>query len=291
MKKKFLSLLLTTAMVAAMVGCGSAKTTESSKVEESGSAQVAVEESKEVTSTDEVRTVVVSMDGATASFNYQDENGNLIGYEVEVLNEIANRAGNIQFEYNITEWSGIFASVDSGKADMIVNNVTKKPEREEKYLFSDISYFKNHTVIVVPKGDTSIQSIDDLQGKAMESEAGVAVTLFLEEYNEQHADNPIEIVYTDAKIANSINNVVIGRYPAFICAKSYVDEAVKQLGIEVDTISIPNEDEIQSSDAWFLYGQDKQDLKDIIDPILQEMIDDGTLSELCIKYMGEDYTK
>ena len=292
MKKKLLALLMAAAMTASLAACGSESapaegTNDATQETEAAESQGGTEESE---ASGDVKTVVVSMDGATAPFNYQDDNGDLVGYEVEVLEEIAERAGDIEFEYNITTWDGIFASVDSGKADMIVNNITKKPEREEKYLFSDYYYFTNHTVIVVPKGDTTIQTIDDLQGKSVESEAGVAVTLFLEEYNEQHPDNPINISYTDAGISSIISNVATGRYPACIYAQTYVDEVVKQLGIEVDCISIPNEDEIQSSEAWFLYSQDNEELKAEIDPILKEMKDDGTLAELCEKWLGADYT-
>lgn len=293
MKKKLLAMLLTAAMAVSLTACGSAQEAGDEAAAEPAQAEEADAETDAAAEEEsgDVQTIVVSMDGATAPFNYQDENGELVGYEVDVLNEIANRAGDIQFEYNITTWDGIFASVDSGKADMIVNNITKKPEREEKYLFSDYAYFINHTVIVVPKGETAIQSIDDLQGQSVESEAGVAVTLFLEEYNEQHPDNPINISYTDAGISSIISNVATGRYPACIYAQTYVDEVVKQLGIEVDCISIPNEDEIQSSEAWFLYSRDDEELKAKIDPILNEMIEDGTLSELCEKWMGADYTK
>lgn len=240
----------------------------------------------------DTRTVVVSVDGGTAPFNYQNEDGELEGYEVDILNEIAERSdGALEFTFNVTNWDGIFASLDSGKANMIVNNITKKPEREEKYIFSDYSYYNNHTVIVVPKGDTSIHSIEDLQGKSIEVLTGTAVTLYLEEFNEEHADNPIDLVYSEANTASIINNVALGRYPACIWSESYVTEAVNQLGLEVDTVAIENEEDIQSSEAWFLYGANEEDLKEEVDPILKELIDDGTLSELSEKWFGADYTE
>lgn len=287
--------VLGTALIA---GCGnSAAGTASTGASVSESQTATAAESSTGTESNsnagaDTKTITVSVDGATAPFNYQDENGNLVGYEVDLLNEIAARSdGKLQFEFNITNWDGIFASLDAGKANMIVNNITKKPEREEKYLFSDYSYYNNHTVIVVPKGDTSITSIDDLQGKSIEALSGTAVALFLEDYNEQHADNPITLLFSDASTATMISNVATGRYPAYICSESYVNEAVKQLGLEVDTIAIPNEEEIQSSQAWFLYGANEADLKAEVDPILKTIIDDGTLSTLSEKWFGADYTK
>ncbi len=291
MKKlgKIAKLITVTVLGAALIaGCGNSAAATAS----TGASASDNQTTSESNANTDTKTVVVSMDGGTAPFNYQDENGNLVGYEVDLLNEIAARSdGKLQFKYNITNWDGIFASLDAGKADMIVNNITKKPEREEKYLFSDYSYYNNHTVIVVPKGDKSITSIDDLQGKSIEALSGTAVALFLEDYNEKHSDNPITLVYSDASMATQISNVASGRYPAYICSESYVNEAVKQLGLEVDTISIPNEDEIQSSQAWFLYGANEAELKAEVDPILKGIIDDGTLSTLSKKWFGEDYTK
>ena len=291
MKKlgKIAKLITVTALGAAlMAGCGNSSSNTASTTD--SNANQTTEDTTQASTG--AQTVTVSMDGATAPFNYQDEDGELVGYEVDLLKEIETRSdGKLHFEFNITNWDGIFASLDAGKAQMIVNNITKKPEREEKYLFSDYSYYNNHTVIVVPKGDTSITSIDDLQGKSVEAISGTAVALFLEDYNEQHADNPITLVFSDASTATQLSNVATGRYPANICSESYVNEAVNQLGLEVDTISIPNEDEIQSSQAWFLYGAGQEDLKAEIDPILKEIIDDGTLSSLSEKWYGADYTK
>jgi len=280
MVKKVVTIGAVAAMVLSMAGCSSG-----SGDQKTGSTDAAS------TSGDAKKKVVVSMDGATAPFNYYDDNGQLVGYEVDLLNEIAKRAGDIEFEFNVVEWSGIFASMDSGKADMTVNNITKKPEREEKYLFSDDYYFVNHTVIVTQKGNTTINSIKDLEGKSIESEAGVAVTLYLEDYNKNIAKTPIDIVYSEAGISSIVQNVYNGRYEACIYAQVYIDEVVKNLGIEVDCKSIENEDDIQSSEAWFVYRKDNTELKSEIDGILKEIIDDGTAAKLCEKWMGKDYTK
>lgn len=278
--KKVIIAGIIAAMTASLAACGSDSQSEGETVSET-----------EDSSDTGKKTVVVSMDGATSPFNYYDDNGELVGYEVDLLNEIAERAGDIEFEFNVVEWSGLFASMDSGKADMAVNNITRKPEREEKYLFSDDYYFINHTVIVTKKGNDTINTIKDLEGKSIESEAGVAVTLYLEDYNASVAETPIDIVYSEAGISSIVQNVYNGRYEACIYSQVYVDEVVKNLGIEVECKTIENEDEIQSSEAWFLYTQDNEELKAEIDPILAEILEDGTAAELCEKWMGADYTK
>ncbi len=278
MKKGFLVSLILILSIGLLVGCSSNSASSSTSENSSSS-----DNGKQV--------IKVASEGKTAPFNYMDDNGNLVGYEVDILNEVSKRLGDVEFEHVITEWDSIFASLDSGKADMIANNITKKPEREEKYLFSDISYFKSPTVIVVKKGDKSIKSLDDLQGKEIQAISGTAVGMYLEDYNEKHSDNPIKLSYAEADTATFINNVATGRYPAYICSESYVEQVEKQLGIEMDVIPIKNSDEIQDSRAYFLFRKDESELKERIDKVLKEMRDDGTLSKLCLKYTEKDYTE
>lgn len=238
-----------------------------------------------------LQVIKVASGGKTPPFNFTNESGNLEGYEVDILNEVAKRLGDVKFEHVITEWDSIFASLDSGKADIIANNITKKAEREEKYLFSDIPYFKSPTVIVVQKGDKTIKSIKDLQGKSIEAISGTAVGMYLEDYNDKNSNNPIDLVYSEGETATYINNVSTGRYPAYICSESYVSQVEEKLGIDVDIVSLEETDDIQDSRAYFLFRKDDKELKERIDIVLKEMKEDGTLSELCRKWADRDYTE
>lgn len=108
--------------------------------------------------------------------------------------------------------------------------------------------------------------------------------MYLEDYNEEHSDNPIKLAYAEADTATFIHNVTAGRYPAYICNESYVEQVEKQLGIDADVVPIENSDEIQDSRAYFLFRKDDTKLKERFDTVLKEMRDDGTLSKLCLKY-------
>ena len=235
--------------------------------------------------------VQIGLDGTTKPFNYTTDNGDLIGYEIDMLKELDRRLDGITFKYNITPWDSLFASLDAGRYQMICNNITWKKEREEKYLFSSEYYFKNHTVLITAKGSTDIKSIADLQGKPIEVEAGTATAIFLEKYNELHTDNPIKLIYSQAKIAAVLSNVFTGRYPAAIYTSTYVDTVEKDLGIELGRHQIPNEDDIQKSEAYLLFGKSQKDIANKINAALKAMKADGTLSKICINNFGADYTK
>ncbi|MDK6788330.1 transporter substrate-binding domain-containing protein, partial [Actinotignum timonense] len=66
-----------------------------------------------------------------------------------------------------TEWSGIFAGLDSDRYKMAVNNISYTKERAGKYLYAAPTA-KNPNVLVVKKSDKSIQSLDDIGGKTTE---------------------------------------------------------------------------------------------------------------------------
>ena len=124
-------------------------------------------------------TVTVAVPGTPKPYNYVDDNGKLGGYEIDMLNAMAEKAG-VKLDYQITEFESMFAGLDSARYDMIIGNISKKPEREEKYLFSSKPYFKNKIVLITAPNNTDIKTIDDLGGKKVPAGAGRANAQFME---------------------------------------------------------------------------------------------------------------
>lgn len=239
-----------------------------------------------------VKKIVVALSGSPKPYNYVNENGQLDGYEVAILKEIDKRLPNVELEFQKTDFAGLFAGLDSNRYQVVSNNMTKKPEREQKYLFGDVPYIKNHTIIAVRENEKGIKTIDDLQGKKVPgSSAGNATTLFLEKYNKTHKDKPINIIYTEGDYSAVLQDLQNGRFDAYVVAETYVDTASKELNLNFKKLSIPNEQEVQQSKAYFMFRKDQPQLKNEFDTVLKEMIAEGKLSELSIKYFGKDYSK
>ena len=115
-------------------------------------------------------------------------------------------------------------------------------QREEKYLFSTKPYFKNKIVLVTAPNNTGIKTIDDLGGKKVPADAGRANAQFMESYNKEHADNPIDIQYTDADASASLIDLYNGRYDACIYNQTYVTNVTDEYGYEFNVYDIPNAD-------------------------------------------------
>ena len=79
--------------------------------------------------------IVVATNGSPKPFIYE-ENGELTGYEIELIRAIFKDSDKYTVKFEKTEWSGIFPGLDSDRYQMAVNNLSYTKERAEKYLYA-----------------------------------------------------------------------------------------------------------------------------------------------------------
>ena len=66
----------------------------------------------------------------------------------------------------------MFVGLDAGRYDLIVGNISKKPEREEKYPLSSEPYFRSKIALITAEGNTEIKTVEDLGGKKRSLRSG-----------------------------------------------------------------------------------------------------------------------
>ncbi len=107
--------------------------------------------------------LVAAMEGTWSPWTYHDEDDRLVGYDVEVAQLIGEKLG-VEVVFVEGEWDGLFAGLDAGRYDLVVNGVEITEERGEKYDFS-APYAYIRTAIVVNEDNEEIRSFEDLDGK------------------------------------------------------------------------------------------------------------------------------
>ena len=106
----------------------------------------------------------VGTEGVYAPFSYHDPaTGQLTGYDVDVARAVADKLG-VNVEFVETPWDSIFAALEANRFDVVANQVTITPERQQLYDLSD-PYAIGEGVIVTRADDDSITSLDDLAGR------------------------------------------------------------------------------------------------------------------------------
>lgn len=235
----------------------------------------------------------IGISAQSKPYNYYDENNQLTGFEIELLEEIDKRLPNYQFDYSTTEFASLFAGLDAGTFDLITNNIGEKPERREKYVFSQYPYVVTHNVLITRPDEGDHLTLADLAGKSMGLVAGSSQAIFMEEYNKENPDQQVVLQYIDADAATIIREVEAGRYDATIYATTYLKDVTDTFGIELVGHAIEDEDAIQPPGAYVLFRKDAKslELRQAIDTVLSEMRADGFLTGISQKYFGQDDTQ
>jgi polar amino acid transport system substrate-binding protein len=107
-----------------------------------------------------MKVYTVGTDAAYAPFESQNEKGEIVGFDIEVVQAIAAKAG-FEVKFINTPWEGIFNSLGQGDRDMIVSAVTITEERKQTMDFSD-PYFDAAQLIAV-KEDSKVAKFADLK--------------------------------------------------------------------------------------------------------------------------------
>lgn len=124
------------------------------------------------------KTYTVAVDAAYAPFEYQDEQGNIVGFSVDLMKAIAADQG-IQFQFYNTPYEGIFARLGSGERDVVLASATITPERQKSMDFSDPYFQATQMIVVGAKGD-NIRSFDDLKDKLVSVQTGTTGDLVMQ---------------------------------------------------------------------------------------------------------------
>jgi cystine transport system substrate-binding protein len=224
--------------------------------------------------------IVVAMEGTWAPWTYHDEDDQLAGYDVEVAQNIAQRLG-VEARFAEGEWDGLLVGLDSGRYDIMVNGVDIDEARSEKYDFST-PYAYNRTAVIVSGGNDSIQSMEDLNGKSTANTLNSTYANVAESYG-------AEVTGVDDFI-QTIELLNSGRIDATLNAEvGYYDYMAQHPDANVKIACI----DPQSTQVAIPIrkGEESAALVSAINDALAEMVEDGTLTELSMKYFGTDISK
>ncbi|XME03116.1 transporter substrate-binding domain-containing protein [Lachnospiraceae bacterium C1.1] len=243
-------------------------------------------------STGDVKKVVI---GSGVSYNpycYLDEDGNAVGYEYDVLKEIDELLPQYEFEYQSMAFDQLVLSLESGKIDLAAHQYEYTKEREEKYLFSNESYTSYITYLAVLKDDTAT-SLEDLAGEKIRTGGSTSATAqILTNWNEEHPGQEVELVFAeDSSDEEAAAALKSGASRATVLKKSDVTKMNKNFSDDGEDWLKSVGEPINNSKTYYLYRKDETELRDAVDGALKTLKENGTLSELAIKWVGYDVTE
>lgn len=107
---------------------------------------------------------VVGANIGNVPWEFQDASGKFVGFEIDLVNEVAKRAGKtVQIE-NIP-FNGLFPAVQSNRIQIAISSITITPKRLETLAFAQ-PYYDSDQALTVMKA-AKINKLDDLAGKTV----------------------------------------------------------------------------------------------------------------------------
>ncbi|WP_341278274.1 amino acid ABC transporter substrate-binding protein [Paenibacillus sp. FSL H8-0537] len=220
----------------------------------------------------------IGTEGKYAPFTYHDENGKLVGFDVEIAEEISKRIG-VEPEFIETPWHEIFTGLDAKKFDVVFNQVSIREDRLEQYQFSD-PYIYSHIVLIVKQDNTDIKKLSDLNGK----KAAQALRSNLLDIAQRYG---AEIVSTTG-FDEAISLLLTGEVDATVNdGLTYLD--LKHRQPEMPLKIVDEMSEATASGALFTKGHDELVLA--VNGALADMKKDGTYLEISTRYFDTDVSK
>lgn len=284
--KRIFSGILAITLAFALTACGTSSTGKEdvTRKEEAGAQEKIVTDEN----TETIKTVKVGTMGTYNPYSFEDESGTLTGYDLEVLRLLEEKDSSLKFEFIAAPWDSLFVGLDSDKFQVLANQITSNPDRVSNYTLTQNQYFTCVSQIIVKKGTTGIERLEDLKGKKLGLTVGDSFTRLVEDWNGEN-DNILTITYYEQGIETILQDIESGRIDATVNDPAVAQDKAKIQGLNVEAVG----ERLSADPTYFIFRQDDEGkaLKDKVDEALKKAIDDGSLSELSIEWFGNDYTK
>ena len=279
MRNKITLLLLTVLLVGIFAGCGPAE------AEVPTGAEVASSPGMETL--DSIRAAGFFTYGLEAQyrpFEYRNEKNEIIGYDIDLANEIGKRIG-VEAKPIDTGWGAVIQSLYDKKFDIILGGMTATEARYEKVDFS-VPYMDSGSGLLVRK-DSNIKERKDLNGKIVGAGEGTPSVEQLEYTATELGISYKEAVKTYDDDAAAYEALKTNRVDAYASSFNSLNEFAKE-NPEFTVIEF-------KSDKWgaeySVIALRKEDtgLRAIINGTLIAMKEDGTLAKLQEKWFGRSF--
>lgn len=274
--KKWVCAALITSLLLGITGCGTSTTP--AQPEQSGASNGEASTQNLLEKVKAEGKLAIGTEGTYAPFTFHDQSGKLTGYDVDVITEVAKRLG-VEPVFQETQWDAMFAGLDAKRFDVIANQVGIKPDRQEKYDFSQ-PYSVSRAVLVTHKDNNTVKDFSDIKGL----KAGQSMT---SNYADMARELGAEIVAVD-NFNNAIDLISTKRVDVVINDNLSVLDFLKQKPNTPIKIVKENQEGVPCA---FMFRKGSDELVQEIDKVLESMKQDGTLKQISQKWFGKDISQ
>ena len=265
--KKLLAVVLIAVMAACVLAaCGGSS--ESAPAEDGGDAAPA----------EETTNYVIATDKGFSPFEFEDEKGNIVGIDMDILAAVAEDQG-FTYDLHYIGWDAAIAECQAGQADGMIAGASITDERKENgWIFSDGYYDATQGMAV--KSDSDIATLEDLKGKTVVVKNGTMSDQYATELSEK-----IGFTVTRVSTSPDMYQQVTGGQAAACFDDTPILKYSNKTG-ELDMKFVEGTENDPAAYGMAIFSSDKQDLIDKFNAGLANIKANGKYDEILATYLG-----
>ncbi len=234
-------------------------------------------------------TIAIGSDIPYEPFEYRNEAGELIGFDVEIAEAVFGDQMGLDHEFQETSFDGIIPALNNANFRVIMSAMTINDTRAESVDFSDPYFTAFQTVLVLDDGE--IGQLDDLQGETVGVQRGTTGAGAAEDLKSEF-DGDLTIESYD-QITGAFDALLNNQVSAVIndntVSASFAAENDGVVFLEGDGVAADREDApdyltLTIEEYGIAFRQDDDEFRQEVNDALAAVREDGTYDEIYNEY-------
>lgn len=219
-------------------------------------------------------TITVGAYPANPPWEVKQEDGTFVGFEVDLVNEIADKLG-VEVEFQDLGFQALFAATSSGRIDMAISSITITDERLQNQDFTQ-GYYDADLALGVRK-DADVATLADLEGEPVGVLSASTGEKWAQANQEEYGFGPIR-GYTAYQ--QLLLDVQAGRVAAAISDITGLQYAFEQMP------ALTVAERIETGDRYGIMLGKGSEWTGRVNEAISELKEDGTLAEIYERHLG-----
>lgn len=228
----------------------------------------------------------VGFDAEFPPYGYKDDNGEYVGFDLSLAQEVCDRNGWTLVKQPI-DWDTKDMEINSGSIDCIWNGFTMTGY-EDKYTWS--SAYINNSQVVVVKASSDIQTLEDLKGKVVVVQAASSALSAFEGDGASEENKQLASEFKALQQVGDYNSAFMNLEASSVHAIC-MDMGVAKYEVETRDGEFRILDEYVSKEQYGIgFKLGNTELRNQVEETLQEMLADGTFDRIASEWGLSDST-
>ncbi len=206
-------------------------------------------------------------------WEFQEDSGEFVGFEIDLVNAVADRLG-AEVEIVNIPFNGLFSAVQSGRIDIATSSITITDERLESVSFAQPYYDSDQSLTVAAGGPASLE---DMDGKAVGVDTGSTGDMWATEHAEEYGFSDIRRY---EGLSPAMLDLAAGRIDG------YISDIPALLYYVKDKPDLDVVQRIETGEKYSMMFAKDAELAGEVNEILSGLKEEGVLAGLHEKWFG-----